>query len=138
MSIADAAALRQGVTVTADILGAPFAFGATPSERPPSLARDYLFQAGALFVATTLLGLLASLFRPDATLRLAQTVVSGAVLAALLAGNLVALAYMRVQDDDTDTGSLFVAAEYRGRVQPVVALGIQAARADRAGAGAGL
>ncbi len=112
MSIADAAALRQGVTVTAEILGAPFAFGATQVDRPPSLARDYVLQAGALYLATTLVGLLASLFRPDATLLLAQTVVSGAVLASLLAGNLVALAYLRIEDDGTDTSGLVAAAQY--------------------------
>ncbi len=102
------------VAVTTGILKAPFAFGLDHFQRSTRSARDYLFDAGVVFLGATLLAGLAALIWPDRTLVLAQTVVIGVVLTALLVGNLVALALARASGRDPDTGSLAAASLYGG------------------------
>lgn len=115
MSIADAAGHPQGVkvtAVTAEILRAPFGFGMAQLDRPPALADDYLAKAGALFLGLTLAGLIGDWLRPNGTLLPAQSAMSGLVLAALLAGNVVALGNRFLEEEAADVSGIVTAAKY--------------------------
>ncbi len=100
------------VSVTTEIVKAPFAFGSAQEQRPVELGQAYLIEAGALFLATTLLAVLSSLVWPDHTLALAQAVLIGLVLLALAAGNGVALAFAQFSGSYVDTSELASAARY--------------------------
>ena len=100
------------ISITQEIFQAPFAFASVQAERPAGLGRDYLVDAGVLFLATTLLGGLAALISPDHTLLVAQSVLIGVVVLALLAGTGVALAFARFGDSYVDTRELVSGAQY--------------------------
>ena len=98
--------------VTFDILKNPFSFGLHHFHRTDRQARDYLTNAGVIFLAATLLAWIAAFIWPDRTLFLAQAVVTGTVVAALAVGNLVALALARYADREVQTKTLATAALY--------------------------
>ena len=100
------------VSITTEILQAPFAFGSLQVERPADLGRSYLIDAGVVFLATTLLAVLGSLVWPDHTLALAQAVLVGLALLAIVAGNGVALAFAHLGGSYVDTTELASSAKY--------------------------
>lgn len=100
------------ISITTEIVKAPFAFGTLQEQRPAELGRGYLVEAGAVFLATTVLAVLSSLVWPDHTLALAQSVLVGLVLLALGAGNGVALAFAHFSGSYVDTSELASAAKY--------------------------
>ena len=109
MSAARSARRLVLFAVTADILRTPFGFGAALANRP---ARDYLFESGALFLAASLLAALSALISRDTTLLLAQSLALALVLAALLAGNTVALAAARLGAGQATPATLLPAAQF--------------------------
>jgi hypothetical protein len=98
--------------VTNEILRAPFAFGLHQLHRPGSVARAYAIDAGVIFLAATVLAWIAALVWPNSTLALAQAVVVGLGVVALLVGNGVALVLTRFSGRPAETGSLVIAALY--------------------------
>lgn len=100
------------MAVTREILTSPFAFAADQAERPAELSRTYLFDAGVLFLATTVLGVLGGLVWPDQASVVAQSVLVGVALLALAAGYGVALAFGQLSDRYVDTDALASATKY--------------------------
>lgn len=100
------------VSVTTEILKSPLAFSAQQAERPAELGRNYLFEAGVAFLATTLLSGLAGLIWPDHTHMLEQSVLIGLVLLALVVGNGVALAFAHFSGGAADTSEVSSVAKY--------------------------
>ena len=115
MTVATAFWRRQAsvlVAVTKEILHTPFAFGVAQAQRPAGQARDYLIEAGAIFLGATVLAVLGAWLWPDDTLFEAQTVQIALILAALLVGNGVALVLARVTGRDGESRGLVSAALY--------------------------
>ena len=100
------------VCVTGEILKAPFGFALAQAERPPHVAREYLFSAGGVFLVAMVLSGLGAVLWPDGTLLVAQSVLVGLAVLALLAGNGAALLLSRFSSRPADLASLLPAGMY--------------------------